>query len=110
MIPEIPEVPESEGPSPWGDPAPAHEDPAPPLPISENGSAPVARHSLLAPGWPLGAGYAVLARRREHRVLRGVRSVVVLTVMALALGVAVAASLGVIVWLIAAAIHHAAAN
>jgi hypothetical protein len=36
--------------------------------------------------------------------------VVVLTVIALALGVATAASLGVIIWLIATAIHHAASN
>jgi hypothetical protein len=59
---------------------------------------------------PLGYGHAGVTKRREHRILRGVRSVVVLAVIALALGVATAASLGLIVWLIATAIHHAASN
>ncbi len=83
---------------------------AAPVLVSENGSPPVERGHVSAPGWPIGAGHARVTRRREHRVLRGIRSGVALTIIALALGVAVAAGLGVIVWLIATAIHHAAAN
>jgi hypothetical protein len=85
-------------------------EPVAPVMVSGNGSGPVPAGRPAAGPWPLGAGHAILAKRREHRVLRGIRSGVVLTVIALALGVAVAAGLGVIVWLIATAIHHAAAN
>jgi hypothetical protein len=98
---------------------------APPVPVAENGSGSAAENgsgpatgngsepgagSQRAPSWPLVPAPVAPPTRREHRLLRGVRSGVALTVMALALGVAAAASLGVIVWLIATAIHHAANN
>jgi hypothetical protein len=78
-------------------------------PLSPNGSG-AAGGLRFSQSWPLGSGHASVTKRREHRILRGVRSVVVLAVIALALGVATAASLGLIVWLIATAIHHAASN
>jgi hypothetical protein len=81
-----------------------------PVLVSDNGSGPVSGGSPAEPGWPLGAGHAATRSPREHRVLRGIRSGVALTFIALALGVAGAAGLGLIVWLIATAIHHAAAN
>jgi hypothetical protein len=79
-------------------------------PFSPNGSRAAGNGQVSAQAWPVGVGHATVTKRREHRILRGVRSGVVLTVIALALGVATAASLGVIVWLIATAIHHAASN
>jgi hypothetical protein len=45
--------------------------------------------------------------RREHRVLRMIRSTTVLVVIALSLGAALAAALGGIIYLIATALHHA---
>jgi hypothetical protein len=81
-----------------------------PVAVSENGHRPVSSGGVSATGWPLHARRAPGPSRREHRVLRGIRSGLALTVIALALGVAAAASLGLIVWLIATAIHHAAAN
>jgi hypothetical protein len=128
---------ESERRSPWGEPAPASEADEPaetpsvvasgqPIPGAEdrsgfvagNGSGPPVTGNgsgsgagpQQAPSWPLGPAHKASPTRREHRLLRGIRSGVALAVMALALGVAVAASLGVIVWLIATAIHHAANN
>jgi len=129
---------ESERRSPWGEPAPASEADEPvempnvvasgqPVPGAENGSGPGAKNGSVpgpvtgngsvpgagpqrAPSWPLVAAPVPAPTRGEHRLLRGIRSGVALTVMALALGVAAAASLGVIVWLIATAIHHAANN
>jgi hypothetical protein len=86
----------------WGTVAPAL--------VSGNGSRPVPGGIASPPGWPAGVAHAGVARRREHRVLRGIRSGLALTVIALALGVAAAAGLGLIVWLIATAIHHAAAS
>jgi hypothetical protein len=83
---------------------------AAPVLVSENGSAQVNGGGPTGPRWPPVAGPAVAKKRREHRVLRGIRSGVALTVIALALGVAAAAALGLVVWLIATAIHHAAAN
>jgi hypothetical protein len=47
------------------------------------------------------------AERREHRVLRMIRSTTVLVVIALVLGLALAGALGGIVYLIATALHHA---
>ena len=81
-----------------------------PVMVSENGSGTATGRRPSEPGWPPGPAHAAVKRRREHRVLRGIRSGVALTVIALALGVAAAAALGLIVWLIATAIHHAAAN
>jgi hypothetical protein len=85
--------------------------------VAENGSDPVTGNGSAAgagqqraPAWPFVPALVPPPTRREHRLLRGVRSGLALTVMALALGVAAAASLGVIVWLIATAIHHAANN
>ncbi len=78
-------------------------------PLSPNGSRAAGDGRAFAQAWPLGGGHATVTKR-EHRILRGVRSGLVLAVIALALGVATAASLGVIVWLIATAIHHAASN
>jgi hypothetical protein len=78
-------------------------------PLSSNGSRAAGDGRAFAQAWPLGGGHATVTKR-EHRILRGVRSGVVLAVIALAFGVATAASLGVIVWLIATAIHHAASN
>jgi hypothetical protein len=46
--------------------------------------------------------------RTEHRVLRMVGSTTGLVIIALAIGLAVAASLAAIVWVIASALHHAA--
>jgi hypothetical protein len=43
-------------------------------------------------------------------VLRGIRSAVALATIALALAVAFAATMSLLIWAIAAAIHHAAAN
>jgi hypothetical protein len=77
-------------------------------PPSPNGSRRAGDGRVSVQAWP--GGHGTVTKRRERRLLRGVRSGVVLTVIALALGVATAASLGVIVWLIAAAIHHAASN
>jgi hypothetical protein len=91
-------------------PSDGESEPVAPVMVSGNGSGPVTAGHPAAGPWPLGAGHASLAKRREHRVLRGIRSGAVLTVIALALGVAAAAGLGVIVWLIATGIHHAAAN
>ena len=106
-------MPERERPSAWGDPAPAvptGSEPTSSLPPSPNGSRAARDGQAPPPGWPVGFGQATVTKRRERRLLRGVRSGVVLTLIALALGVATAASLGVIVWLIATAIHHAASN
>jgi hypothetical protein len=80
------------------------------LPLSPNGARTAGGGHAPSKDWPLGFGHATVTKRREHRILRGVRSGVALAVIALALGVAAAASLGVIVWLIATAIHHAASN
>jgi hypothetical protein len=83
---------------------------AAPVLVSDDGSGQVNGGGPTGPRWPPVAGHAVAKKRREHRVLRGIRSGVALTVIALALGVAAAAALGLVVWLIATAIHHAAAN
>jgi hypothetical protein len=117
------EPPGRDRPSAWGEPAPAYEsEPEPPAevtgesatftrpPLSSNGSHAGGDGQVSAQAWPVGLRPATVTKGREHRFLRGVRSVVVLTVIALALGVATAASLGVIIWLIATAIHHAASN
>lgn len=45
--------------------------------------------------------------RTEHRILRMIRSTSTLVIIALALGAALAAALGSVVWLIATALHHA---
>jgi hypothetical protein len=78
--------------------------------LSPNGSRAAGNGQVPARAWPVGVGHAAVTKRREHRILRGLRSGVVLAIIALALGAAAAASLGVIVWLIATAIHHAASN
>lgn len=46
--------------------------------------------------------------KSEHRIVRTVRSTTSLVIIAVALGVAVAAVLGGAVWLLTAALHHAA--
>jgi hypothetical protein len=46
-------------------------------------------------------------QRTEHRVLRAIRSTTGLIIIAGALGLALAASIGAVVWLIASALHHA---
>jgi hypothetical protein len=54
-----------------------------------------------------------LRRRREtpaHRVLRVTRATTALIIIALGLGLALASLLGVLIWAIAAAIHHAAGS
>ncbi len=43
----------------------------------------------------------------QHRIYRMVRSTSSLVIIALALGTALAAALGSVVWLIATALHHA---
>lgn len=43
----------------------------------------------------------------QHRIFRMVRSTSTLVIIALALGTALAAALGSVVWLIATALHHA---
>ncbi len=43
----------------------------------------------------------------EHRILHMVRSTTTLMIIALALGAALAGTLGSVVWLIATALHHA---
>lgn len=43
----------------------------------------------------------------QHRVFRMVRSTTSLIIIAVALGTAMAATLGSVVWLIATALHHA---
>ncbi len=43
----------------------------------------------------------------QHRIFRMVRSTTTLVIIALALGTALAAALGSVVWLIATALHHA---
>ena len=43
----------------------------------------------------------------EHRVLRMARSTTSLVIIALAIGMALAVTLGGLVWLIASALHHA---
>lgn len=112
--------PEPGAPSPWGQPAPAYTGPA--GAPARNGDAP-AHAPAYAPGdevayrsrpgvW-VGGTSRVEPRTRPsggRRLLRVIRSSTALVVIALSLGVAVAAGLGGLVWLIAAAIHHAAGN
>ncbi len=43
----------------------------------------------------------------QHRIVRMVRSTSTLVIIAVALGTALAAVLGSVVWLIATALHHA---
>lgn len=45
-----------------------------------------------------------------HRIFRIVRSTTGLVVIGLVLGLAIAASLGVLVWAIASALHHASSS
>lgn len=48
--------------------------------------------------------------RGDHRVLRVIRSTTSLVIIALVMGVALAAVLGGAVWLIATALHHASTS
>ena len=57
-----------------------------------------------------GAGFAVAPESGAHRVFRVVRSSTVLIIIALGLGLALAATIGGIVYAIAAALHHAASQ
>jgi hypothetical protein len=101
---------------------PAQADPAPanpptpervaayPLPTyraSTNGSGPA---ELTPLSWSAATGYLDGRASSDHRVLRGIRSAVALATIALALAVAFAATMSLLIWAIAAAIHHAAAN
>jgi hypothetical protein len=89
-------IPGRDVPSPWGPPAPAR-------PI----------HDTLGRGLWAGGTIPTAPRTRAsggHRAWRAARSSVALATIAVSLGVAVAAGLAGLVWLIAAAIHHAAAN
>ena len=49
-------------------------------------------------------------QRAEHRVLRAIGSTTGLIIIALALGLAIAAALGAIAWGIASALHHASTS
>ena len=101
-----------DAPSPWGQPAPVYSGPA--GAPARNGDGP--DHALPYRPRPhvwAGDGTRVdppgrLSGRR--RLFRVVRSSTALVVIALSLGVAVAAALAGMVWLLAAAIHHAAGN
>lgn len=110
--------PEPGGTSPWGQPAPAYTGPA--GAPARNGDAPphapAPGHEVAyrpRPGmWASGTARVEPRARPSggRRLLRVIRSSTALLVIALSLGVAVAAGLGGLVWLIAAAIHHAAGN
>ena len=114
--------PEPGAPSPWGEPAPAYSGPG--AAPGRNGDGP--DHASFSapnrapdvvywsrPGLWVGGTARVAPRPRptgRRRLLRVIRSSTALVVIALSLGVAIAAGLAGVVWLIAAAIHHAAGN
>lgn len=114
--------PEPGAPSPWGQPAPAYSGPA--AAPGRNGDS--ANHAGVGaqnqapdvvywsrPGLWVGGTARVAPRTRPtggRRLLRVIRSSTALVVIALSLGVAIAAGLAGVLWLIAAAIHHAAGN
>jgi len=80
-------------------------DPPPAIRSTTNGSGRVE----LAP-WSWSVAPVANQVRSDHRVLRGIRSALALATIALALAVAAAAAASLLIWAIAAAIHHAAAN
>ncbi len=102
--------PEGQRPSPWGEPVPPDSMPA--EPASTNGSTTngSGRVELAGWNWSPEPGYSAGQAGGAHRVLRGLRSALALATIALALAVAVAATASLLIWAIAAAIHHAAAN
>jgi hypothetical protein len=109
--------------SPWGEPAPAASTSLRPGSLDGRtvaspspGRAAAASSALAArPRWrrrpPVLEERAILVRIIPRTgVFARIRAVFALIVIAVAIGLVVAGTLSVIVWGIAAAIHHAAAN